>query len=223
VKGVVVALLVTAAGGATAAASLAAPTDLLRLDAAAVGAALPPSWTVRAVRGAQAPTSRIVDSGGVRFLRIEGRGRAAWFGRKLALDPAAEARLRWRWRIPVAPAGADLRDKATDDAAARIFVAFDTPTFFGTRAPRTLFYTAGGAEPDGYARASFVSGALHVIRIAPPAGGAWGDVTVDPVADYRRIFGEAPPRIAGIGVLQDAEQTGALAIADLASLAWGAP
>jgi hypothetical protein len=197
-------------------------TDLLRLGAAASGAPLPPGWTVRAVRGVAAPVSRIVDSAGTQFLRIEGRGTAAWFGRRLALAPAAGARLRWRWRIPVAPAGADLRARETDDAAARIFVAFDTPTLFG-RAPRTLFYSSGGAEPEGYTRASFVSGALHVIRIAPPPPGTWADVTVDPVADYVRIFGAAPPRITGIGVLQDSDQTGSLAVVDLATLVWTVP
>ena len=202
--------------------STAAATDLLRLGVAASGATLPPGWTVRAVRGVAAPVSRIVDSAGVRFLRIEGRGQAAWFGQRVALVADPGARLRWRWRIPVTPAGADLRVRQGDDAAARIFVSFDTPTFFG-RSPRTLFYSTGGAEPDGYTRASFVSGALHVIRIAPPPAGAWADVTVDPVADYARIFGRPPPRITGVGVLQDSEQTGSLAVADLASLVWTAP
>ncbi len=202
--------------------STAAATDLLRLGDAASGATLPPGWTVRAVRGVAAPESRVVDSAGVQFLRIEGRGKAAWFGQRVELAAAPGARLRWRWRIPVTPAGADLRVQQGDDAAARIFVSFDTPTFFG-RPPRTLFYSAGGAEPDGYTRASFVSGALHVIRIAPPPAGAWADVTVDPVADYVRIFGKSPPRITGVGVMQDSEQTGSLAVADLASLFWTAP
>ena len=202
--------------------STAAATDLLRLGVAASGATLPPGWTVRAVRGVAAPVSRIVDSAGVRFLRIEGRGQAEWFGQRVALVADPGARLRWRWRIPVTPAGADLRVRQGDDAAARIFVSFDTPSFFG-RPPRTLFYSAGGAEPDGYTRASFVSGAQHVIRNAPPPAGAWADVTVDPVADYARIFGRPPPRITGVGVLQDSEQTGSLAVADLASLVWTAP
>lgn len=200
----------------------AAPTDLLRLGAGTADASLPQGWTVRAVRGVSAPTSRVIDSAGLRFLRIEGRGTAAWFGQRMALTVAPGARLRWRWRIPVAPVGADLRDKQRDDAAARIFVSFDTPTLFG-RPPRTLFYSAGGAEPDGYTRASFVSGALHVIRIAPPPSGTWADVTVDPVADYTRIFGKTPPRITGVGVMQDSEQTGARAVADLSALVWTAP
>jgi hypothetical protein len=202
--------------------STATTTDLLRLGAAASDASLPPGWTVRAVRGVSAPASRIIDSAGVQFLRIEGRGTAAWFGQRSALTPAPEARLRWRWRIPVAPVGADLRERQRDDAAARIFVSFATPTRFG-RPPYTLFYSAGGAEPDGYARSSFVSGALHVIRIAPPPAGTWADVTVDPVADYARIFGRTPPRITGVGVMQDSEQTGARAVADLAALVWTVP
>ncbi len=211
-----------AIGAAIALSSLGMTTDLLRLDATASGATVPPGWTVRAVRGVDAPTSRIIDSAGVRFLRIEGRGTAAWYGQRLTLAPTPGSQLTWRWRIPVAPQGADLRRKATDDAAARIFVSFDTPTRFG-RAPRTLFYSVGNAEPDGYERASFVSGALHVIRIAPPANGAWATVTVDPIADYVRLFGRQPPKITGVGLLQDSEQTGSLAVADLAVLEWSVP
>ncbi len=209
-------------GAAIAFLSTAATTDLLRLGASASGARLPPGWTVRAVRGVKAPASRVVDSAGMQFLRIEGRGTAAWFGHRVDFAATPAARLSWRWRIPVAPAGADLRVERYDDAAARIFVSFDTPTFLG-RPPRTLFYSAGGAEPDGYARASFVSGALQVIRITPPPTGTWADVTVDPVADYMRIFGSSPPRISGVGVMQDSEQTGSRAVADIAAIVWTIP
>ena len=197
------------------------PPDLLELARAAIGDAVPPGWAVRAVRGQRAPESSVVDSGGARFFRIGGEGRAAWYVREMPTPIApARAELTWRWRVPVAPRGVDLRHEATDDAALRIFVVFARRSWFeGT--PRTLFYCTGGNEPAGYARASFTSPRLHVMRVSGAAAKAsWETIAVDPFADYQRIWGEAPPPIVAVGIMQDTDQTRAATLADVQSLAW---
>jgi hypothetical protein len=200
---------------------VAVPLDLLALDRAMAGDAVPPGWAVRAVRGQRAPESAVMDSAGARFFRIGGEGRAAWYVRELP-TPFAPARvaLTWRWRVPVAPRGADLRREATDDAALRIFVVFARQSMF-ERTPRTLFYCTGGDEAAGYARASFASPRLHVIRASgADANAGWEMIAVDPFADYQRIWGEAPPAIVAVGIMQDTDQTRAATLADVQSLTW---
>ncbi len=128
--------------------------------------------------------------------------------------------MAWSWRALQAPARADLREADTDDAALRVFVAFGPLRAFG-RAPRTIFYSFGGPEPDGYARAGFGSRDIHVIRVASAAGSTdWRDVVVDPGADYARVWGGPAPAIAVVGLLQDTDQTQQNAVADLRSLHW---
>ena len=80
------------------------------------------------------------------------------------------------------------------------------------------------AEPDGYARPSFVSDKLHVIRLGgDPDVGTWKKNAVNPFADYRRIWRREPPPVTAVGVMQDTDQTRAMAVAELRRLEWLPP
>jgi len=188
------------------------------------GDALPAGWTVRPVRGSRAPTSAIRDSSGERFLRIEGRGTAAWFVR--ALEPAESPKrgqLTWRWRVPIAPLGADVRKRDRDDSALRVFVVFDHRSFI-SRVPRTIFYTVTEPSLSGYQARSAQSGDLMIVGISASAPDMqWNRTTRDPIADYRAFWNAEPPRILAIGILQDAEQTKSAVVADITSLTWSEP
>lgn len=198
-------------------------TALLQLPESTVGTSLPQDWRKRAVRGARAPNSQVIDSAGFRFLRVEGTAAAGWLVG--AVDPPISARrgeLAWRWRVNVAPTGADLRAEETDDAPLRVFVAFGPLRAIG-RPPRTIFYSLGNSEPDGYARNGHSSDDVYVIRTGSArAAERWLDVCVNPFADYRRAWGGDPPPIAVVGLLQDTDQTRSRAVADIASLTWTA-
>ncbi len=195
--------------------------DLLRLGEVPTGAALPVGWTVRDVRGERRPTTAVVDSGGARFLRLDGTARAAGYVHELAVPiPAGPGRLAWSWRVAVAPFGADLRAAATDDAALRVFVVF-ARAGWRRAAPRVLFYSLGGGEPPDYARRSFTSSQMHVIRAGTAAAAReWTAHAVDPFGDHERAWGESPTRIVAIGVMQDTDQTRSAATADIRLLTW---
>jgi len=208
------ALLLTAFGAAE-------PVDLLRLHTVRLGGGLPPAWSAIPVRRQRSPTATVLDSAGTRFVRIAGTGSAGWFGNRLdAPEAPSTMRLAVSWRVLVAPAGADLRAAATDDAALRVFVVFATQGIF-ERTPRTLFYTSGTGEPSGYSRPSFQSRALHVIRLESDAAStAWVETVLDPFSDYQRIWGGTPRAVVAVGLMQDTEQTGGTAIADVRALSW---
>ncbi len=204
--------------------SSAEPGDLLGLQSFRSGGELPPAWKTIAVRGHRAPTLTLQDSAGVRFLRVAGMRTAGWFVKRLSSPvPPSATRLAVSWRVLTAPAGADLRAADSDDAALRVFVVFDAHGVF-PRTPRTLFYSTGTTEPIGYSRSSFHSRALHVIRIAPQAASpTWLETDLDPFADYRRVWGGRLPAIVAVGLMQDTDQTGSTAMADVRVLSWTAP
>ncbi len=198
------------------------PIDLLRLSENPLGAHLPMDWRLRRVRGAAAPDFAVVEDSGGRALRISGRGAAAWAYLRLprAVSAADGTTLRWSARVLQAPAGADLRDPARDDSPLRVFVVFGDLGGDFASAARIVFYTWGGSEPPGHRQASFVSDRFHVIRVAglEQADGQWHDRAAEPFADYQEIWGRKPPEITAVGLMQDGDQTGASAVAEVRRL-----
>jgi hypothetical protein len=204
-------LLMVTAGSAGA---RAAETVLARLDEARIGAALPPGWQVRPVRGVAAPSSRVVeDSRHGPVIRFEAQKQAGFFGIELAepLNPAG-GRLTWQWRVEEPVPGATLRDPARDDSAARFFVVYGRRGLLTQ--PRMIFYTWGNEEARGAAWPSRVSGRMHIIvlRNASDGVGRWIGEQRDLAADYRAAFGGNPPPVSGIGFMIDTDDTGARAV-----------
>ncbi len=203
---------------------LAASLDLLGLGAAPPGPGVPPGWNVRLVRGQSAPLTEVVREEGASVFRLSGAGRAAWFYRELSPELAeSPGSLDWSWRVVDAPLAADLRAKETDDSPVRVYVVFGKPGLFN-RAGRIIFYTFGNAEAVGYSQPSHASDKMHVIRVdGADARRVWRDHSVDPFADYRRIWHRDPPPITAIGVMQDTDQTGERAVAEVRRLEWRTP
>lgn len=194
-----------------------ASVDLFALATASPNAALPAGWATRTVRGQQLPMSRIIDTTGIRYMRISGQGQAGWLFRELPVPlSASPGRLHWTWRVPLAPNGASVAGPATDDAALRVFVVFSRHGLLGRR-PRVLFYTLADGDPAPD-RADSPFG----VRIAgrPALARDWTQAVVDPFDDYRRIWGGAPRPIVAIGVMQDTDQTRSAAIGDVRELHW---
>ncbi len=206
-------------------AQLGASLDLLALGDALAGAGIPPGWTVRPVREQSAPVADIRREGDQSIFRLSGAGRAAWFYRELSPDLAeSTARLHWSWRVLESPGVADLRVKSSDDAPIRVYVVFGKPGGLFGGSGRIIFYSFGNMEPAAFSAASHGSDKIHVIRV-DGAGerGAWQEHVGDPFADYRRIWRRNPPPITAIGVMQDTDQTGERAVAELRQLAWQTP
>ncbi|MDQ2665525.1 MAG: DUF3047 domain-containing protein [Gemmatimonadota bacterium] len=198
--------------------------DLLGLSAAPPGSDLPPGWKIRLVRGQSAPMTEVLRDDGVSAFRLSGAGRAAWYYRELSPELVESSGvLEWSWRVTEAPPAADLRATETDDSPIRVYVVFGKPGIFN-RAGRIIFYTFGNGEPGDYSQPSHASDKMQVIRVdGADARRVWRDHKVDPFADYRRIWHRDPPPITAIGVMQDTDQTGERAVAELRRLEWRTP
>ena len=194
--------------------------DLLGLGLAVNDRELP-GWKSRAVSGFERPGFVIARDGAGPVVRISGAGKAAWFYRPIE-DPIREdGQLRWSWRVLQAPRGAVLSDRGRDDSPIRVFVAFGKLGGLFNRGGRVIFYSFSGEDSSGYSAPSHAGGRFHIFGLdGAMAVGSWRDHQVNPRDDFRRIWGQEPPPITAIGVMQDTDQTGQEAIAELRSLAW---
>lgn len=194
-----------------------AETDLFTLATANVGDSLPPQWQRRAVRGSRSPASVVRDDGGDRFLAITGQRQAAWFvldlrGQSLASDGAATI----EYRLPLLPIGADLAVAARSDAALRLYVVFESAhRLLPNR--RVLFYSLGAVSAGPRVKRN---ASLCDIRMTATSTTEWLRLTVSPAADAARDCGWRDGRIAALGFMQDTDQTGAPAAADIRGLVW---
>lgn len=125
----------------------------------------------------------------------------------LDLDPRQWPILRWRWKIADTVPGGDARYKATDDYAARVYVVF--PHWFFPRT-RTLNYIWANRLPQGAAVPSPYTANSIMIAVQSGRGrrGEWVNEQQHVVDDYRRLFGEEPPRIGAVVIMTDSDNTG---------------
>ena len=192
---------------------------------------VPPPWQV-------APVSKKVPPTRYRMTRIDGvtavegmaRNSMALLARPVSIDLAAHPILCWRWRIEAPIAGANMKTKAGDDYAARVYVGFDIPDrqmALGTRLKlamaRRLF---AGPIPD--AAVNYVWDNSHPIGTTAPnaytdraqmvvaqsgagAAGRWVEQRVDLARDYSRAFPGTSGTPTAVAVAVDTDQTGGTA------------
>lgn len=149
--------------------------------------------------------------------------------------------LCWEWRVDRMPAGGDVRTPAADDAGARVYVGFEYHPGLVPRGQR-LRYTLARlryGETPPYAGLVYVwasepeAGSAFVHREWPRLGvlvlhdgrdpaGVWRRECRDVTADFRAIFGAAPPRVSHVGVMTDADDTGSRATARYRRITLGA-
>ncbi len=167
-----------------------------------------PEWTVKSFAGETA--YRVVADSGGHVLQAESRGAASGLVKKLDLDPGAYPILTWRWKIAGTIPQGDERSKAGDDYAARVYVIF--PHWFFPKT-RTLNYIWANHLPVGAFLPNAYTGNAMMIAVqsGPEKAGEWLNERRDIVADYRRAFGEDPPRVGAIAVMTDTDNTGATA------------
>jgi hypothetical protein len=172
------------------------------------------------------PTRYVVErDGGRNVLRANAASSATGLRCAVQIDPAQFGRLRFSWRVPQAPAHADVGVAEHDDCPARIILSFsgdDTrlhlrdrlffeqvELFTGQRLPfATLMYVwDGGRHAPESVHRNHRSARIQYLTVESGAlrTGGWLHYERDVVADYRRVFGEAPGLVTGVGVLTDGD------------------
>jgi len=129
----------------------------------------------------------------------------------LNLEPREYATLKWSWKIDHTIRKGDEKTKAGDDFAARVCVFFPRGFFSKKRA---VCYVWANRLPKGEHVASPFT--ANIITVAVDSGeelaGRWTFHQRDVQEDYRRFFGEEPPRIGGVALMTDTDNTGETAV-----------
>lgn len=206
----------------------AAEVHALRFSALHPGEPLPAQYRAYVFAGQARRTEyALVEDAGATVLRARAEASTAGIIHDLRVDPAAHPVLAWRWKATRLPQKADLRTKAGDDYAARLYVVFDLRLAalpLGERVGVTLARLIYGEDVPAAALCYVWASRAAVGTIAPNAytgrvrmvvvdsGGAnlgrWVAHERDVAADFRRAFGEAPPAVKGVVVSTDTDNTG---------------
>ncbi len=172
----------------------------------------PADWTPR--DAAAREVYRVLEEGGLRFVRATAEGTGSQMGKEVAWDLPTHPVLAWRWRPRVFPTGADERASDRNDSALGVYAVFP----HGPMTVRAVKYVWSRVAPVGtVASASAGLTRMVVLRSGVPHQTVWVAEAVDIRADYARLFGEDPPPPRGIAVLTDADQTGSRAVGDYAA------
>ena len=186
----------------------------------------PPGWRPYALRKDVTRTRyTIVRDGDRRVLNARAIGSATGLRCAVHIDPAQWGQLQFSWRVRDVPPQADVSEAVQDDCPARLIVAFDgdhtrlplrdrlffdqVELFTGQRLPyATLMYVwDGGSHAVESVHRNHRTARIQYLTVESGAqrAGRWLHYRRDVVADYRRVFGEAPGTIVGVGVLTDAD------------------
>jgi Protein of unknown function (DUF3047) len=142
----------------------------------------------------KAPPAIVLDNGR-RVLALRTEAEAMRIGRSVKVDLNATPWLSWEWKALNLPPNGDVRALKRNDQAARIMLIFE-----GMKGMLYVWDTTApvGTEsrPD---EMDIFDRVLIVVRSGPDEAGRWKRERRDVLADYRRIFGEAPRPIKWVG------------------------
>lgn len=194
---------------------------------------LPSGWQAfNPAPKAQPTRYALVRDGDALVIRADADNSMSGLIHSLRIDPAETPLIQWRWRIERPLAGADMKTKAGDDYAARLYVLFDYDVSklpFATRAKLKFVKLAYGVEvpaaalnyvwdnrqPIGTIQPNSYTDRARMIVVESGAkkAGQWVTVTRDIAADFRAAFGEEAPPVIGVAIATDTDNTGERATA----------
>lgn len=218
-------LLQACAHPASSARSAPAPGAVVPFSASGGPGRLPDGWEPYVVRRDLPPTDyRLVTLDGEQVLQASGRGVSSGLLCPVQADPLRTPWLSWRWRVAEVPPGSSVADDDTDDAPARVVVAFDgdhaqlperdrmfyelVELLTGKRLPfATLMYVWDAQLPVGsvarYARTGRIR--YQVVESGTAGAGRWQSYRRNLLEDYQTVFGAPPGPVLSVGVLSDSD------------------
>ena len=195
---------------------------------AALGDAVPPGWThQRLPKVERANTFAIVQDAARRVLQVQSAQSSSSWVHQLNGDTGQRPWLHWQWKVSHALAGSDFGRKEGDDFAARLYVFFDLPperlslgdrlklaaarTLSGNDLPAAaLCYVWGTAQPVGASGWNPYTDRVRMVVVDSQnaQAGRWQSHTRDLRRDWADAFAGPMPRVSGLAVSADTDNTG---------------
>lgn len=175
---------------------------------------------------------QLVDDDGEQVVEATTDNGASGLIARVSVEPGDSLTLRWRWKVSNVFEQGDARKKNGDDYPARIYVAFQfepeeagfferakrktVEVLFGEELPgNALNYIWANRLPVGEVVANPFTDTTMMVAVNSGADniGEWVTVERDIVADYKEAFGRIPPKLAGVAIMSDSDNTGESATA----------
>jgi len=162
-------------------------------------------WTTKEFKGRTSYS--LVKDNGTTVLKAHSVRSASGLVKEVNLDPRSYPVLRWSWKIQHTLKKEEPGKKSGDDYAARVYVIFPRTFFWRMRA---INYVWSAGMPRGsFAPSPFTANsAIVAVESGDEKAGEWLTEERNIYEDYRTIFGEEPPRLGGIAVMSDTDNTG---------------
>jgi len=164
-------------------------------------------WEPQVFKGKGETAYSLVKDNGRTVLKAHSRQAASGLVRKVNLDPKEFPLLRWSWKVEHALKGEDVTKKSGDDYAARVYVIFPRILFWQTRAINYIWSARmprGSSAPSPYTANSIVV----AVESGNEKAGQWAAEERNIYEDYRKFFGEEPPKLGAVAVMTDTDDTG---------------
>ncbi len=202
--------------------------DAMRFSALRPGAALPVGLRHVVLSSQKRETEyTLVDDGGRTVLRARANSSGSGIVREIRIDPNRHPLLAWQWKVMRVLEKSDLRTRAGDDYAARLYVTFDVaPENLSTseRLQLSLARMVHGQDVPAAALCYVWDSKAALGTIAPNAftdrvrmivvdsgatdAGRWRLHERNIAADYRAAFGIDAPMVSSVIVSTDTDNTG---------------
>jgi hypothetical protein len=198
-----------------------------KFSAEPAGAVLPSGWRVWQISGLKRPTEyRLVDNEGRTVVFARSRGAASGLVYPVSLDLKEYPLLHWHWKVPQLIEGADNTRRHTEDSPVRIVITFEGDKsklpfedrlfadqfklFTKQEFPYAiLMYIWENRAPVGTLIENLHTSRVRMIVADSGSAntGKWREETRNVYEDYRRAFGEEPPRVRTVGIMTDSDNT----------------
>jgi hypothetical protein len=194
---------------------------------------LPPGWRPYRLARFKKPTKyQLVRAEGTVAMRAEADASASGLTHDLSVDLHEHPWLTWRWKVPRLIEGANNSLQHVEDSPARVIVTFEggrdrlppgeqinydlAKAISGNELPyATIMYIWENQLPEGAVIDHHFTSRIKMIVAGSGEKdlGRWVEERVNVLEDYRRVFGEDPPRVRSVGIMTDSDNTGGQAVA----------
>jgi hypothetical protein len=175
---------------------------------------------------------KLVEKDGSTVVKAESENSASGLIKKIDTDPGLYPVLQWRWRVDSVYEKADVTTKAGDDYPARIYVAFafdpekagflekakfkTYKLIYGEYPPaRAINYIWASRAGEGTMVANAYTDRVKMIVVESGTEnlGKWVSEERNIRRDFLEAFGEEPPKLSGIAIMTDSDNTNEAATA----------
>jgi hypothetical protein len=162
---------------------------------------IPSGWELKEKSG-KADISVVQDKS-FHAVRLRSNDTSFSIQKPIDVNPSEYPLFTWKWKVTQLPEGGDFRKPRADDQAAQLFLAFSNSNIivyiWDSSAPQGM--TADANSPP------FMTIKAIVIRSGWRETGKWLTETRNVYEDYRKIFKEDPPKIAGLRLQINSQHT----------------